>query len=495
MNVFPKYSLALDSSGIADNFSFDDPIRSKCVNSFLFSIFHFKEKKHLNAKLSQDLTSFFKQRYGIQDNSAFKRIWTEVGDKVWKTSSPLTARALREIDKAFQSQLVFHGAGIAAPAEQPLLATDKAIFQSVRAILHGGPLSLDLIDMRILKAVLIGKDTGFLNDFRQELQVELQQIAENPPQNGQEEVLWRAFLGNVLALLPYTYPENGQKIKVPILSDEGTCRLVDYEIEVIPLTPKEQATPLIALGLMPTHEKTPPILSYSGTTYPAGDGFIASIFADFTPGKSVGDRPYRQGQNNLNSWLEGKEGVHVIGMSLGGALSLHTLRHHHAILGRIDVFNPPGLYPWNWTREYHEGCNINIYCQAGDFTSSMGFWPVGDKVSLYEIIPHQNTVSEGPFVSHAKVFTGCEKVTILAKDSRKANETFYRKALTYIHLISSPLVFLPIYIGFKAYQLTKLIISLFAKTIHYFAACVKISGSEIKRRWKSITVRKSGKPS
>lgn len=495
MNVFPKYSLALESSGIADNFSFDDPKRSRCVNSLLFSIFHFKEKKQLNAKLSKDLTTFFQQRYDIQDTSAFKRIWSEVGDKVWKTSSPLTAGALREIDKAFQSQLIYHGSGIATPTKEPLKATDKAIFQSVRAILHGGPLSLDLIDMRILKAVLIGKDNEFLNDFRQELQLELKQVAENPPQNSQEEVLWRAFLGNVLALLPYTYPENGQKIQVPILDDEGICRLVDYEIEVIPLTPKEQATPLIALGLTSTHENSPSILSYSGTTYPAGDGFIASIFADFTPGKSVGDRPYQQGQKNLNAWFEGKEGIHVVGMSLGGALSLHTLRHHHARLGRIDVFNPPGLYPWNWTREYHEGCSINIYCQAGDFTSSMGFWPLGNKVSLYEIIPHQENISEGPFVSHAKVFTGCEKVTILAKDSRKANESLYRKALTYFHLISSPLVFLPTYMGLKVYQLAKLIIFLFAKTIHFFAACIKVSGSEIKRRWKSITVRKSGKPS
>jgi hypothetical protein len=439
--ILNSYSSILTSSQYLDTASLDDPMRTKYLRSCWHGFIHRKEKRQLNEKIMEKVTAFFQQRYDLQDHDIFNQVWKEIGAKIWTPNLALTAGKLRAIDQAFQNQLVYHGVGITFPSRcHP--QTDKVIQQVVQTLLHGQLLTAEVLQKRLLQAVFVKKDAELLRQVRLELQREMDLLAEHLPKNDKEEVIWRAFLGNIVALLPYTYPTDKDTFVLPMLSN-GCCRRVEYSIQVLPLTPSAVTSPLIALGLTPKDDdKASPILSFTGTTYPAGDGFIATILSDFTAGHSVGEAAYQLGKNKIETWLEGKKEVHVVGTSLGGALAFHTLCNHPEKLGRIDVYNPPGLYSWNWKGEFNHGCDIHIYSQDGDLVSQMGVWPVGAKVSLYHVSGHQKGVSNGWISSHARAYTGCEKVTVLKQDPKVENKTWLRKMLTILHLVAGPLAFL-----------------------------------------------------
>lgn len=438
-------SLSYTSFQGPDTFLLDSATRIKYNSSVWYSIFNRKEKQQLNEHMWQAVCTYFQKQYDIPDPQIFKRVWKEIGSNIWSIKSPLTVGALRAIDIAFQKQLVYHGSGITAPLElNP--NPNPTVQKVVNALLHGGPLSTSLIQKPLLQAIFVKKDAAWLKEFRLELQRELDQLAENPPRDEKEKILWKGFLGNIISLLPFSYPDENEIITFPCLNDNGSCHRVEYRVNVLELTPTSVSTPISAIGLTPkAGASAPPILSFLGTTFPGGDGFAATVLADFTPGMSVGEAVYKQGKNKIDMWLKDKKDVYLVGTSLGGALAFHTLLDHQTKLSRVDVYNPPGLYEKCWkNHKFDEGCDINIYCQAGDLVSKMGSWPTGSKVGLYRVFAHQNGVSEGIATSHARVFTGCKKVTILKKDPLLENQRFSRKALTFLHRILGPwLIYYP----------------------------------------------------
>lgn len=456
-----NFNQILESPALTNSTSLDDPRRVKIKQSLWQTITHHKEKKQLDQTLEHEVLSFFQNRYGFEEKKSFQRIWNRIGAQVWTTKNTLTAGAIREIDAKFQKDLIYHGKGIPAP-EPPSTGT---VHKLVQSLLHGKKFSFLLIEERTVKAIFISHNKELMQEFQHELQLELDNLALHPPQNSREEIVWRAFLGNVIALLPYAYPSTDDIFTIPVL-ENGICRKVNYHTEVLPLSFNRHSSPMTALGFTSKDPTAPSILSFTGTTYPAGKGFVTTLLADFTPGHSVGGIIYKRNRKQIEHWLAGKKDVHVLGMSLGGAMALHTLRFHHGI-ARLDAYNPPGLYFGNWKRGAGTTCNVNIYCQPGDTVSKQGLWPTGDNVSLYSVYPHQKGVKEDAFNSHAKVFTGCEKITVIKEDPRKENRSISRYFLTKTHQIFGPIiVFIPVLCTLFLYRIAR---SVHRASLYFFS--------------------------
>lgn len=444
--MIPSFADALHQSPPLEEKTWvDHHARIRYSQSTWHGLINFREKRTLDQKIELELTSFFQARYAFKDRASFNEAWRQIGEHLWSPNLPLSVGIIRSIDKAFQSQLIYHGPGINPPIpKQTTDAKDKKAQLLVNFLLHGTKFARELVDVEMLKAVFVRHDKEMLVKLRQALQEELVDLANKPPKNAQEEVLWRAFLGNIIAYLPFSYPPQQEKIMIPVLQ-EGQCRLVLYNINTVSLKTKENATPMIALDMTPVEDKTAPrILDIIGTTYPSGDGFATTVLADFTPGHSVGEIVYKCNEATFDALLEGASGVHLVGVSLGGAMVLHILRHHADKLSRVDAYNPPGLAEDLWQKPLKACCPVNIYVQPKDIVSNMGSWPVGDHVSLYRVIPHQEDLVKNMFNAHVRAYTGCDYVTILKENPAIKNRSFLRRFLTALHLYLGPLlVYLP----------------------------------------------------
>ena len=400
----------------------------------------------LNLAKSRDpersLQEIFKKRIGIEDDDLFQAVWHQAvglhnisfkGD-----FSPLAAK----IDEAIRDTLIYHGKGVE-------FSTDSSnISKIVRYLLGRGVFSVEWLKDVNTKGLLFQKDPELLQGMRTAFRQVLQDAASHLPngESKEQELVFQAFISNIVALLPYSYPEAGEQFVIP-QKIGGEWRVATYTVDrKIPLTCKWFSSPIVAYGL--TSPDGPPILSFLGTTYPAGEGFIATLLADFTPGLSVGHAPYLLGRQEIGEWLKDKKGVVLCGASLGGAIAFHTARASPDKIGRVEVFNPPGLYPWNW-----RGCQnlpeINIYYQNNDLVGTMGFFPVGDKVSVYRVFGEKK---ENFLRAHSRAYTGGETVTIIKSSPSFENSRISRKILTALHILFSfILFFLPILVIYLLY--------------------------------------------
>lgn len=229
---FQAYQTALENSQLPDATLLDNPERVRHA-SLWQRIIQNKAKRKLDHSAEVDLKRFFQNRYGFNDSVAFNRAWKTIVGKTWTKTSPISAGTIRTIDKAFKSRLVYHGPGI-QPPEIPISGIDKIVHEIVQALMHGGKLSKNLLQKKLIKAIFVKKDANLLAHLREGLQHELNALAASPPKKPQEEIMWRAFLGNVIGLLPFTYPSTNDIFEIPCL-ENGTCRMVKYHIEVLPL--------------------------------------------------------------------------------------------------------------------------------------------------------------------------------------------------------------------------------------------------------------------
>jgi hypothetical protein len=281
---------------------------------------------------------------------------------------------------------------------------------------------------------LVRKNPALLKGMREELRVALESCSAMLPQPGAdfpEEVPFQGFIGNLIALLPFASPEVGESYPIP-LKINGEWKTVLYTVDrKIDMSPKWFGTPMNAYGF--TAKDAPPLLSFIGSTFPAGDGYAAT-----------------HGKKQVNEWLQDKKDVRLYGASLGGAMTFQTLRHDkEGRIAQVNAFNPPGLYSWDWKRPVD--AEVNIYCQEGDIVSTMGVFPEGAKVNVLHLIP--DTPQKG-FKAHALVHTGRESHTILKGDAHLENSRFVRKLLTGLHItLGSLLIFLPMACVYLLYTL------------------------------------------
>lgn len=455
----------LDDTTVAKTISLDNKDRLKFGSSLWQKIIHFNDKRKLDNKITREVKELFRIRYHFEDEKTFARIWNKIGAHAWSPKSELTVGKLQEIDNQFKQNLIYHGAGIAAPQQSS--NADQRIQHIVKVLLHGATMQKTaVLDKQTFQAVFMKHDPYLMKQFEIELQNELNNLAAAPPKTPEEEIVWRAFLGNVLTLMPFCYPASGEVFSIPIL-ENGVCRKVDYNLEVLSLPYSDKSTPMTALGLTPKNDpKAPPLISFLGTTFPAASGFAATILADFTPGKSVGETVYDRNEKTIDNWMRDKKDVHALGVSLGGAMSFHLLRHYQDKVSHVDVFVPPGLYPEAWKNEINEECKVNIYTQPGDIVSELGVWPTGKNVNVYRIYQHQD-LDENLLSSHARAFAGCNNITIVKEDPAKVNTSSKRKFITRLHRFLGPiLVYLPVSFSVYFYHLMSRIQSFVANIFH-----------------------------
>lgn len=414
----------------------DNTKRTKFIDSKLEAFLHPLEKRRINNVALKEIKTFFQTRYNLDENK-LDRTWKIIGAPHLDLSKELTAKDIQNIDKVFQQQLAYSGNGIQSP-KKALTDTSKGVHDAVQYLFHGGEFTSAIKQKEILHSVFVERNKELMDDFKKEIQNEFDNLYDNLPKTESEKLIWQAFRGNLLALFPFCYPEKGS-ISVPQLGEDGIVRKVDYDFETLHLHIENAPTPMNALGLTPKDPKEPPILIYLGTTYPAGDGFGATILADFAPGYSVGDKIFHNELEQIEKWMEGKKNVHLAGTSLGGALCFLTLRAFESQIQRADVYNPPGVYKGFYKTPITIP-EVNIYSQEGDIVSQLGGWPEGDKVNVYNVTTSQPGIKKNFISSHVRIFTGCEKVTITKHSPKQDNQSKWRRFLSVLHHYAGPLV-------------------------------------------------------
>ncbi len=361
-----------------------------------------------------------------------------------------------KIESALSETILYHGKGIHVDRSGP----DPQIHQIIQYLFGQSKPIAEWINERNLKAVLLQKDPEMLRAVREEFHAILEACGERLPLPGsKEEVLYETFIGNLISLLPFGYPEKGEAFAIP-LKIEGKWQNISYTVdEKIELSPKWFSSPIAAYGL--TSQDGPPILAFLGTTYPAGEGFIATVLSDFTPFLSVGQAPYHYGEQEIQKWLANKEGVHLYGISLGGAFTFHVLRNHKEKIAQVDAYNPPGLYPWLWKEKYHS-LPIHIVYNENDLVATLGNFPEGDQVRVLRAFVNE---SQNFFKAHIQAYTGFDETTLLKSDASYENGRIGRKILTVLHFVlGAALVFFPILFLYFLYSFFKeLIVNLIQK--------------------------------
>lgn len=406
-----------------------------------------KKNKPIDRITQQEAREFFRANYAFDDDNKriFNRIWNNLRidrkkpTQLFKDKQPISLEKMRTIAQQLEKKIIYNGEGCQAPQSTPL---DKKspVSEIVHALLHHGPLTKNLLRKSLMKAIFVKKDVKFLDEFRGKLQEELINLSTHLPKNNKEELVWRGFFGNIIALLPYTYPPTGSELTLPIL-DKGKCTLVTYSIESINLDASKYASPMTVLGMTPKdNAQAPDMLSFIGTTYPAGQGFASTVLADFTPGYAVGERVYKKNLHIMDAWFNGKKNVQAYGMSLGGAMGMHAYRHHSSHLASVNVFNPPGLNRSCWKKKISSDCQLNIFIQPNDLVSKVGFWATTENVNIFSVHPHRKEVGHNPLLAHARAYTGCQKITVLRKNPNRLNKHLSRKLLTWLHQFIAPVL-------------------------------------------------------
>ena len=253
---------------------------------------------------------------------------------------------------------------------------------------------------------------------------------EFPKSGTAQEKLFKMFVGQLISVIPFLYPEQGTKFSIPVKIAKK-WELHPYTInQRIELTPGP-FSPLLAFGLTTEDPKAPPLLTFSGTTW--GDGRFVSILSDLTPLMSVGHAPYLLGAAKINAWIGNQsKNVQLFGASLGGALCLHTLLKHSSKIASVDIYNSPGLYPWMLAGPI-DGPEVNIYMQHNDVVSTAGNFPHGRNVHVYRVA---GQVETGAFETHGVSFCGAPIVTMLKSSPAYENSRWERTAWTAILFVT-----------------------------------------------------------
>ncbi len=388
------------------------------------------EKRELEPQEFLDqVQGIFKERLEVSDSRIFNWAWDqakEAGRFGWNRGEKLTVEEFQKIGNALKETLLFHGNGM----EVEGAGSEPTVHEIVQFLLGRGEASSNWATSRNIKGILLRKDPKLLGEMKEEFRLALYSCAGQLPVVGApEEILFQAFVSNIVALLPYCYPEAGDQFLIP-QKIEGVWKSIPYTVDHrFKLSPYWLSSPIAAYGLI--SPEGPPLMTFLGTTFPAGEGFLATLLSDFTPLMSVGHAPYLYGKIEIGEWLKEKTGVRLFGMSLGGALTMHVLRNHPSHVEEVHAVSPAGLYPWNW-RSCHFDAKLHIYYQENDLVPTLGFFPEGENVHVYRVI---GAKVQNPLSAHARVFAGGEQVTLLKGDPAYENSRLCRKLITLLHLL------------------------------------------------------------
>ena len=405
------------------------------AQSFCYRYTHCTEKMEVDDEFYKTVHTYFDQAFHINNLEVTARAWhfvLKANSICWQKGDDLKGSKFKKIYKAFQESLAYSGTGVNCPLEGE--GEVHSICAFLLAKKDGLPSSVCTCEN--LKRLVFSKDEASLSEFRTTLEGTLKQGLEAFSAGKVDETLFNTFVFNIVGLIPYTYPTPGCTIQIP-MKIAGEWVLKEYRVDKkFEMTPAWFSSPLPVYGLLA--EGGPPLLSCLGSTSPGGDGFIASVLSDCTPGFSLGHAASLYGREELADWLKDKRDVHAAGISLGGALSLHLSRHHTEAISKVYAYNPTGLYPWNWINVDNDHINYHIYSNENDLVSTMGVFPEGKNVHYFRILSQKE---ENFVFAHNRAYTGGETVTLLRSGVEYENGRIERKVLTALHIIFSPVIF------------------------------------------------------
>jgi len=418
---------------ISDNQSFDLIARQDFQKkSAVYKFFHPSERKALDLQFQELIFSIFDQAFGIGDSQHTAKIWDyvlKIHNIKWKKSNALSGEDFKKIHNAFKQSLVHSGPGIAYHSDE----VEANVVNSVLDYLITHKDGVDLQDVpytECFKNIFWSTDSKWLVSFQKELQGAIHKGFKIFQENQITEEVFEAFLYHILALYPHSRPEIGHEIQLPVKID-GEWQLIDYRVDKkFLMTPSWLSSPHPIFGLRSDVENAPSMITCTGTNYPAGEGFIAGILADFTPFMSVGHAMSLYNQAEVTQWLEQQSSVHMTGMSLGGVLGLHTARLNPGLVDKVYGFNPPGLYSWNW-KGRDLSTEFNIYSNENDLVSTLGFFPKGENVNIFRILAEK---TEEFGTTHARLYEGSHnRVTFVRSNPEYENGRVERKIITALH--------------------------------------------------------------
>ncbi len=369
-----------------------------------------------------------------------RQVWDSLvsQDKIkWTPRKALTIGIVQDIQRAFSDAITYSGRG-ASPdlaEESPSFAKQAMDYLLCRRA--------RLPEGKILTVLIRKRDPHLFGALFEEWK----RAMEESCTTGSDPFVIQAFIGNLLTLLPYTSPPVGASLKIPIYR-EGAWTLISYTIEQkFYLTPEWYSEPLPAYGLVSA--EAPSILTFQGSTFPAGEGFMAALLADFTLGCSVGYLPARWGHGKVKEWLTRQEDVQGYGVSLGGAIALRIAHLYKGHFSAVHAFNAPGTLPHQSL--HFDNLPVYFYSQWNDLVSSTGLLPTGESVRAFRVLREK----QDHFAKcHNVSYSGSEQVTYMLTTPKFENGRITRIALTILHGLGALILF-PFFLLHLLYRLVR----------------------------------------
>jgi hypothetical protein len=290
----------------------------------------------------------------------------------------------------------------------------------------------DLPLFRIISAILIKKDLKLLSAIRKIYQQGLIHLFEqlnkqNIPANYEESL---DFLYSSLCYLPFWewHHDESPVICIPQFMNHR-WELVEFQITTIELTPKtgfaslwvQESDRTYAYGLHTTQEGIEPLLIFSGTTYPAGAGFLTHIKNDLQAFQSAGYALFQSGKARILQWLNNinHKKTRVMGISLGGGMTLIMTTEMPESVSLGFALNPPGLH--DFPKELRTAPSVRVLTQSNDPVSIFGKWHASWTLAHINL---PNEPIPNRLVAHATIFAGKLNKQYEYLDSETKNDNY-----------------------------------------------------------------------
>lgn len=285
----------------------------------------------------------------------------------------------------------------------------------------------------LIYLIFVKQDPFILEKMRELLQLALHKIYE---QVKEENISHELLIGHILAYLPFFAVEEGETFEIPIQIN-GEWKLFSYSAKKIALTPSELGSPITAIGM--TACQAPPLLLYKGTSYPTDEGFSLGVLTDLNPAASVGAYAFYLGREKIAEWIAGRK-VRVFGLSLGGALALHTAAQFPENIDAVFAYNSPALLQneiCKWEKLHPPYPRVYVVYHENDVVPTTGFkW--GKGWNIYRIYLDKKKFF---LLAHFKCFTSRKYHLILRTNSKQDEKKWSRLFIASIHYVLSIFLF------------------------------------------------------
>jgi hypothetical protein len=376
------------------------------------------------------------------------------------THSPKTADEWRRLREELPELLVHVNSPVIFPAYAGTLPAAAAL---IKLLFSDDPQTFhDLKKARLSHEIYGAHKPTLLRELREYIRLVFEKLIPQIKQLSEpKEIFWvEACIGHFLIYLPFLDPPIEETWQIPLFI-QGKWEVIEYSIEKIPLTPPWMGSPVVAYGLRSCQEPAPPLLLFKGTSYPTDEGFALQLLTDVNPIASVGRYLFSKGSASLRTWLsrsvhEAKgTKVRVFGISLGGALTEHTVVAFHRWIEVAYAYNPPALFHYeltSWSRLYRQNPNelpkVYIFQNEKDLVPYAGS-SLGDGWKVFRLIPE---TPPSILPAHFKNFLARPEQIILSVKNRPENRTFMQRVVSWLHLLIS----IPLFVlGALIYFLTR----------------------------------------